>query len=149
MKLRTHKHLRFIQAHQYRLRWAAWDRFIEGILGLATPRVVPDAEETSPETMKAYNNMLLGELVEPVPEPTGITYLNEKDQAVSVPLDSDAGRHAVTMFTDFQNYKPNKKKYVVIEKTSGEIVGDFDELTDAETMIDKAKRAKKKALMLL
>jgi hypothetical protein len=173
MNLRTHKKLRQVQAHFWILHNAHWQRIIDKLLE-PTPedrerqqaqmaafwetlearlswKVLPDvliphvAETANPEVMKAYNNMLLGELV----EPTGITYLNEKDQAVSVPLDSDAGRHAVAMFTDFQEYKSDKKKYVVIKKTTGEIVGDFDELTDAEAMIDKAKRAKKQALTLL
>lgn len=175
MKLRQHKHLRFIQAHQHRLAWAAWDRFIDrlltptpeqqaaekermkkfwediqGILGLATPRAGRAehmmAEVTSPETMKAYTNILLGELVEPVvEEPTGIAYLNEKDQLVAVPLESDAGRHAVEMFKDF--IAP--KKFVVAKKTTGEIVGEFDVLADAEAVILKAKKAKKQALVLL
>ena len=93
--------------------------------------------------------MVLGELVEPViEEPTGIAYLNEKDQLVAVPLESDAGRHAVEMFKDF--IAPTApSKFIVAKKTTGEIVGEFDLLEDAEAVISKAKRAKKQALVLL
>ena len=175
MKLRQHKHLRFIQAHQHRLALAAWSRYIDrlmtptpeqqaaerarlaefwneiqGILGMATPRAGRAehmmTEVTGPETMRAYNSILLGELVESVvEEPTGIAYLNERDQLVAVPLESDAGRHAVEMFKGF--IAP--KKFVVAKKTTGEIVGEFDVLADAEAVILKARRAKKQALVLL
>lgn len=144
MKLRVHRRLRFQLAHQHRLATADWNRYVERLLGLtpqeqseqdrrqaefweeiqsilnkATPRVIQDAN-------KQAVALTLSELVEPAAEePTGISYLNEKDQVVA------------------------PKKYVVAKKTTGEIVGEFDVLSDAEEVIAKARRAKKQALVLL
>lgn len=42
-----------------------------------------------------------------------------------------------------------KQEFVVVKKSTGEVVGTFDMLEDAETVIEKAKRQKKAALMLL
>lgn len=150
MKLRIHKHLRQIRAHQHCLSIGAWSRFIDSLL-------VPTAEELEARRVRdaefwaSIENILSTATprvleTEQEIQPTGIAYLNQKDQLVAVPLDSDAGRMAMSGLVT----EPAQEiKYVVVFKTTGEIVGEFDLLEDAEEVIAKAKRAKKQALVLL
>lgn len=42
-----------------------------------------------------------------------------------------------------------RQEFVVVKKSTGEVVGTFDLLEDAEAMIEKAKKQKRAALMLL
>ena len=133
MKMRRHKH--FVQNK-------VWGAIFEHYWRQATEEVLARRADWVGHKIEALQH-LAANLGANTPEPTGMTYLNEKDQAVSVPLDSDAGRWVGT-FT-----KADKKLYVVAKKTSGDIVGEFDSLDEAEAVIEKAKKAKKAALILL
>jgi hypothetical protein len=79
---------------------------------------------------KIEHDQKMAELVEPV----GKTYLNMQDIPVSVPIEAQTS---------------GLTKYVVAKKSTGEVVGEFDLLEEAQAMIDKAKRAKKAALVLI
>jgi len=150
MNMRRHKH--FVQNK-------VWGAIFEHYWRQATEEVLARREDWVGHKVEALQH-LAANLGANTPEPTGMTYLNEKDQAVYVRLDSDAGRRAAAAlgaspeFEADQRHggqftKADKKLYVVAKKTSGDIVGEFDSLDEAEAVIEKAKKAKKAALILL
>lgn len=142
MKIRVQRRVKNAQTqHRCQGGWmfAQWYDFYRA--EMARARRPDPAMETLLEELFPSRNAALEEPLAPVPEPTGITYLNDQGAVISIPLSSAAAAYV--------SLPGEPRKYVVARMRDGEIVGEFDNQADAQALVDKAKRQKKAALGIL
>lgn len=121
MKVRKQAKSRFAYRLSY-LVWAArWDKKMQAIADRITKDLVmaPEAVQRREESFNA--------LWDDIVSKQGQRQLVEPDPEVEAA----------------------KQEFVVVKKSTGEVVGTFDLREDAEAMVEKAKKQKRAALMLL